>query len=92
LCSVSVARKVCCHHPHHITQNAVLSVRKLEAALDVEVCAIEVTGILKKCSTEFISLFFENEKRSGGGPIQEMEFDENSGVAVITFENADSEI
>lgn len=91
MCWVSAARRVCCRDCHQLT-GVTLSVMMLEAALSVEVCAVEISGIPKTCSKDLISLFFENEKRSGGGAIQDMIFDADSGVAIITFEKADGEL
>ena len=48
---------------------------------------LEVTGIREQTSKELIQLFFENEKRSSGGPIAKLNFDPENGTAIISFED-----
>ena len=48
---------------------------------------LEVTGIREHTSKELIQLFFENEKRSSGGPIAKLKFDPETGTAVISFKD-----
>ena len=59
--------------------------------INTEVVAVEkvvVTGITKDLSTDYLSLFFENE-RSGGGKIADISVDRATGNAVIQFESAE---
>src|SRR6218665_112844 len=46
---------------------------------------IEVSGIPETTSEEFLKMYFENKKRSGGGDIKTMTYDKLEGVATITF-------
>ena len=48
---------------------------------------LEVTGIPEQTSEELIQLFFENEKRSSGGPVEKLKFDPETGTAVISFKD-----
>ena len=48
---------------------------------------LEVTGIHEQTPKELIQLFFENEKRSSGGPIAKLNFDPETGTAIISFED-----
>ena len=38
-------------------------------------------------SLDNIELYFENERRSGGGPVREVNFNEGEDEAVVFFEN-----
>jgi hypothetical protein len=91
-CLLTVAERVCRHKPHTLA-GAALGVVMLEAPLDdVPVYAIQVTGNLKELSQELISMFFESQKRSGGGQIDEIMVNHRNGVAVITFESAEGNV
>ena len=47
---------------------------------------IEVTGIPENTPEEFVGLFFES-KQSCGGTIEKMNFDPETGTAVISFKD-----
>jgi len=81
------AERVCAKM--HSLSDANLAVTVLESFVDVEVCAIEVAGILKEWTNDSLGLFFENGKRSGGGPIEKIVIDAEQRVAIITFESAE---
>ena len=49
--------------------------------------AIIVENIENDQETELISLLFENEKKSGGGPIESYKFDKYSRELVINFKD-----
>ena len=51
---------------------------------------LEVTGIPDNTKDEFVSLFFESEKSTGGGPIEELDFDAETGTAIIAFKAQES--
>jgi len=61
----------------------------LESQPDVDVCAVQVSGLQHNHTHDFISLYFEN-KRSGGGPIDDLVIDGDKGTAVITFASSSS--
>ena len=74
----------------HLTVTALSDIYE---GLDRESCqpkAVKVSGISSETSKDFLTIFFENRHRSGGGDIEHVEFDDNDGTAVITFEEADS--
>ena len=48
---------------------------------------VKVTGITPDMSEEMLSLYFEHERKSGGGDIKEFDVDYQKGEAVVTFEN-----
>lgn len=48
-------------------------------------CAIEVRWCSANLPKEVLSLFFENHKRSGGGPVEDFFYDAEDCRAVITF-------
>jgi len=92
-CSVAVtvaAARVASRHDH-----AVLKL-KLSAVLvatwpESTSCAVSVTGFAKDTSVEPILWFFENPKRSGGGPVMELYYDEAATSATVTFHNRDGQ-
>jgi len=52
-------------------------------------CAVHVTGFPSVTSVDTILLFFENHRRSRGGPVMELCYDEEEVAAVVTFCNRD---
>ncbi len=58
------------------------------ASLEVELCQIthtvRVSGITKNYEEEYLKLYFENQKRSGGGEVAFVEL-LGCGEAVVTF-------
>jgi len=48
-------------------------------------CAIEVHDIAPGAKEEILKMFFENRKRSGGDPIEELIYYDEEHRAVITF-------
>ena len=52
---------------------------------DLQSCRIQVSGVSKDTSNETLKMFFENEKKSGGGEVEDMGYDESSGNYTITF-------
>ena len=74
----------------HLT---VTALNDIYEGLDRQSCqpkAVKVSGISSQISKEFLTLFFENWHKSGGGHIEHLEYDNNDDIAVITFEEADS--
>lgn len=71
----------------HRVSNAELELQELESLasdlIDQE-CAVIVTGIDKKCTQDNIIMYFEN-KRSGGGDVEDVYFADDEDSAVITF-------
>ena len=64
------------------------------AGLDRQSCrpkAVRVSGIKSHTSKDFLQLFFENRRRSGGGEIDDLEYGEEEGIAVATFKDAECE-
>jgi len=52
-------------------------------------CAVSVTGFAKDTPAEPIVWFFESTKRSGGGPVMELYYDDEERLAVVTFHSRD---
>ena len=74
----------------HLTVTALSDIYE---GLDRESCppkAVTVSGISSQTSTNFLTRFFRNRHKSGGGNIEHLEYDNNDGIAVITFKEADS--
>lgn len=46
---------------------------------------IEVTGLTPSITNQILQRFFSKKKRSGGGPIENIDFDESDDKARITF-------
>lgn len=47
---------------------------------------IKVSNIPTGSSEDAIRFFFENKRKSGGGDINDLDYDEDSHTAIITFE------
>ena len=92
LSHVAVVGERVCRHPAHKLSGVTLSVSMLESQPDVDVCAVQVSGLQHNHSRDFISLYFESNKRSGGGPIDDLVIDDDKGTAVITFASSSSTI
>jgi hypothetical protein len=71
----------------HKLCDAELQVTLLQTWPEMTSCAISVQGIGDKLSKDTVWLFFENQRRSCGGPISDYVKDEETGNVVITFEN-----
>ena len=64
-----------------------------ESSLDESVLqsySIEVSGVDQSTSAETIKLYFENEKRSRGGPIDNVWYNVKNGNYVVTFIGSES--
>jgi len=46
---------------------------------------VVVSNIPKSLSEDFLFMFLENSRRSGGGEIANMQFDQKSATATVTF-------
>ena len=52
---------------------------------DIHSCGIQVSGVRKDTSKETLKMFFENEKKSGGGEVEDIWYDDSSRNYTITF-------
>jgi len=56
-----------------------------------ETRTVEVTGLTKRVSQELLIMYFENEAKSGGGNVEDVQiFDEST--AYITFESSEGTV
>jgi len=65
-----------------------LSIRVLESLtedLRDQECAVRVSGLEASLSRDFIELYFQSERHSGGGEIEDKFYMPSTGVVVITF-------
>ena len=65
-----------------------LKVHVLEALSDDLVdqeCGVVVYGISNEHTEDLLRCYFENQKRSGGGDVEDVYFDEYNNSAMITF-------
>ncbi|XP_076105627.1 uncharacterized protein LOC143073756 [Mytilus galloprovincialis] len=71
----------------NITEEKILS----DTVDDVEqsIKMIKVSNIPTGSSEDSIRFFFENRRKSGGGDIEDLDYDEDSHSAIITFEEED---
>ena len=53
--------------------------------LDFQSFTIEVSGVKKETSEEIVKMFFTNSRKSGGGDIDNMWYDKDSGNYIVTF-------
>ena len=75
-------------------QLSVIRLMHIYAGLDRESCqprAIRIQGIYKETSEEYLQIFFENRRKSGGGDVEHVDYENEEGIAVITFKEADCE-
>lgn len=67
--------------------------QKVEKEADVESlgspCTIEVSGFKDTTSKDSVEFYFDN-KRSGGGGVEEVKGEVEDGVLLITFDNEES--
>ena len=52
---------------------------------------VMVTGLATKTTEDSILNYFENKRRSGGGEVENVDFQHDKGVAFVTFEDANGE-
>jgi len=72
---------------NHTFNNCSMEVSALEDdsyLQHLEPCAVLVSGLPPNVSNEILSVFFENEKRSGGGDC-DIYMNESDRTAVVTF-------
>ncbi|XP_070539471.1 protein mono-ADP-ribosyltransferase PARP14-like [Ptychodera flava] len=62
--------------------------KDMEGAVQVDPCKILVTGFKKDTSKETLELYFESKRKSGGGPVEEIEM-RDDGTFVIKFESSE---
>ncbi|KAK3094887.1 hypothetical protein FSP39_007507 [Pinctada imbricata] len=55
---------------------------------EIECKMIKVSNIPEGTTEDALTYFFENRRKSGGGPVEEVEFDESTLTAIITFEES----
>ena len=48
---------------------------------------LEVTDIPKFTDEAFLRMYFENERKTGGGTVEKLNFDPETGTAVISFKD-----
>ncbi|XP_053390075.1 interferon-induced very large GTPase 1-like, partial [Mercenaria mercenaria] len=51
---------------------------------------VVVSGLPKNVSVDFLTMFFENENRQGGGPVKHVEINEENQSALVEFQEAES--
>ena len=77
-------------HGVHSISGSALSIRVLESLtedLRDQECAVRVSGLEASLSRDFVECYFENERRSGGGEIEDKFYMPSTGVVVITFKS-----
>ncbi|KAI0207588.1 hypothetical protein LSAT2_007768 [Lamellibrachia satsuma] len=68
-----------------------LSVAPIEMDRESSHSRTVVSGIVRGTSREHLSRVFENQRRSGGGDTEDLEYNREKGKAIITFKDANSE-
>jgi len=54
---------------------------------DVNITTVEVSGIPVATSEEYLKMYFESEKRSGGGELVHLQYSQAEGTATVTFKH-----
>ena len=52
---------------------------------DMLSCGIQVAGVGKDTSKDTVKMFFQNERKSGGGEVEDIWYDDSSGTYAVTF-------
>ena len=60
-----------------------------ESEGEIEVSAILVTHLPPNVTDQQIELFFENSKKSGGGEVNQVKFNQSANSAIVWFKNAE---
>ena len=50
-------------------------------------CTVKVTGLSEDISEDLLIMYFENTKRSKGGPVNSIDIDRDLRECLITFES-----
>ena len=58
---------------------------------ELQSCTIEVGGVNKNTSQEAVKRFFETRRRSGGGKVNDIWFNKETGNYIITFQLREGE-
>jgi len=90
LFAVVVAADVVLRGKLQLLDGHVLTVRwpSTKKGLFTDPRTVEVSGVTKDVSQDFLLMYFENEAKSGGGSIEDIQmFDDNT--AYITFESSE---
>ena len=61
----------------------------LRDTTDEKTKTIKVAGLPPSANEEWIWLYFENKRRSGGGEVENVDFRHDAGEAFVTFKYAD---
>lgn len=77
-------------HDKHTLNGATLNV-SLEVRDNAEDISktIQITGLATTTTKDSILNYFENERRSGGGDVETVDFRRKAGVAFVTFKDVD---
>ena len=84
---VAVKRVQQREHKMNGGQLSVTVLENLTEDLRDQECAVRVSNIPATLSQDFVECYFENERRSGSGNIEDVFYSQSAGVAVITFNN-----
>ena len=48
---------------------------------------VEIHGLPENPKKDILQMLLENQKRSGGGPVLDLQIDERGKIAIVTFED-----
>ena len=83
------ARRVLAKQKHRVG-TSLFRASKPEITRDAEpMKRVVVEGIPESTHEDCIEVFFENRRKSGGGPIEHIERDQEKGCVIITYESAE---
>ena len=55
-------------------------------------CTIRITELAESISKDHLELYFENERKSSGGNVKDIQLDETEGEAYVTFETEEGKL
>ena len=59
---------------------------QIEACIPEPQCTVRVYELADSVTKDLLELYFENEKKSSGGDVKDIQLDETEGEACVTFE------
>ena len=55
-------------------------------------CTVRLSGLAESTTKDLLELYFENEQKSSGGDVKDIQLDEEESVAFVTFETEEGKL
>ena len=70
---------------HMLTRNDVNCSSVWRVNFIIRMAAIRVLGLPPDYDQEMVTMYFESKRKSGGGRVEEVQFEEDTGAFLVTF-------